>query len=53
MNDAGGNRGYSGSVSRKYKEDEVNTIVSASEKLEYLSQKRSEDIDNLKKVKKT
>ena len=52
MVDASGNPGSSGLVSKKFTEDEVNTIVSELEKVENFSQKQSEEIDNLKKVTK-
>ena len=52
MDDASGNPGSSGLVSKNCKEDEVNTIVSELEKVEKFSQKQSEDIDNIKKVTK-
>ena len=52
MDDASGNPGSSGLVSKKYSKDEVNTIVSELEKVKNFSQKQSEEIDNLKKVTK-
>ena len=52
MDDASGNPGSSGLVSKNYTEDEVNTIVSELEKVKKFSQKQSEEIDNLKKVTK-
>ena len=52
MDDASGNTGSSGLVSKKYTEDLVNTIVSELEKVKNASQKQSEEIDKLKKVTK-
>ena len=52
MDDASGNPGYSVLVSKRYTEDEVNTIVSELEKVKNVSQKQSEEIDNLKKLTK-
>ena len=52
MDDASGNPGSSGLVSKNYTDDEVNTIVFEPEKILKISQKQSEEIDNLKKVTK-
>ena len=52
MDDASGNPRSSGLVSKKYTEDEVNTIVSGLEKVKNCSQKQSEEIDHLKEVTK-
>ena len=50
MDDASGNPGSSGLVSKKYTEDAVNTIVSKLEKVINFSQKQSEEINKFKKT---
>ena len=50
MDDASGNPGSSGLVSKNYTEDEVYTIVSELKKLKNFLKMQSEEIDNLKKV---
>ena len=52
MDDASGNPGSLRLVSKKYTEDEVNTIVSELEKVKKFSQKQCEEIENLKKITK-
>ena len=52
MDDASGNPGSLRLVSKKYTEDEVNTIVSELEKVKKFSQKQCEEMENLKKITK-